>query len=174
MPPRGFERLTSDLGGRLGESTEDAAAVEPAGAFTSEDRVPVDLTRAQLGDGGVTAVGAADRTTDAETTLGEVQPVASRAADPVERDPEHMRGVDAPCQHQILDEASNRVVREGRHDRGGEPEAAAHAPCDVVFAAALPDVEAARSRDSPGSRVEPEHHLAERHEIEAALAARTE
>ena len=171
MAPRGLERLTSASAGRLGEGAEDAAAVEPAGAFVSEDRVPVDLSRAQLGDGGMAAVGAADGTADAEATLGEVQPVAAARPTPSYGDPDHMRLVDAALVDEVLDQTADRVVGERGDDRRVEPEAAAQPACDVVLAAALPDVEAAGRGDSTVSRVEPEHHLAERHEVPAALAA---
>ena len=73
MPPRRFEGLTRDVGRRLGERAEDPAAVQPAGAVAPEDRVPVDLARAQLRDGGVTSVGAADRATDAEAGLKQMR-----------------------------------------------------------------------------------------------------
>ena len=125
----------------------------------------------QLRDGRVPAVRAPDRTADAEPALGEVQPVASRAADTVERHPDHVRGVDASREHQVLDEAADRVVYEGRDDGGLQPEAAAQATSDVVLAAALPDVEAPSGRDPPFPGVESEHHLAERDELEAALVS---
>ena len=61
--------------------------VEPAGAVLAEDLVPIDIAGLELRDGGVAAVGAAQRGAHAESALGEVQAVAHGAADAVEWHP---------------------------------------------------------------------------------------
>ncbi len=76
----GDHGFLADVGGGFGERAEDAAGVEPAGAFFAEDLVPVDVAGLELGDGGVAAVGAAEGCADAEAALGEVEAVASGAA----------------------------------------------------------------------------------------------
>src|SRR5262249_34948609 len=149
----------------------DPAAVEPACALGAEDRVPVQPAGPQLRDGRVPAVRAPDRAADAEPALGEVEAVANGAADTVERHPDHVRGVDAAGEHQVLDKPADRVVGERRDDGGLQPEAPAEATGDGVLAAALPDIGAPRRRDPAVARVEPQHHLAERDELVAALVS---
>ncbi len=63
----------------------------------------------------------------------------------------------------------DRVVRDRGDERRAEPEAAAQAAGDVVLAAALPDLEAAGGADARVSRIQAQHHLAERDEVEAAF-----
>ena len=45
--------------------------------------VPIDVAGLKLGSGGVSAVGISNSSTDAETALGEIEPVAHVAADAV-------------------------------------------------------------------------------------------
>ena len=174
MPARRLDRLERDVGGRLRERREDAAAVEPARAVDAEDPLPVDVAGTQLRGGGVPAVGDADRAAHAEPALGEVEPVPHLPADAVVRGPDHMRTLDAALVDQVLDQAADRVVGERRDDGRPEPEAPLEAAGDVVLAAPFPGTERARRRDPLLARVEPEHHLAERDEIEAALLGRPE
>ena len=169
VPAGGRHRLRGDVRRRLAERREDAAAVEPAGAFAGEDLVPVDVARPQLADGGVAPVGAADGAADAEASLGEVEPVAHLAADTVVGDPAHVRLVDAALEHQVLDEPADRVVGQRRDDRGPQPEAAAQAAGDVVLAAALADLETPRGGDAALAGIQPEHDLAEGDEVPAAV-----
>ena len=122
--------LGRDIGGVLAERGEDAAAVEPARALGGEDRVPVDVARAQLRDGRVAAVGAADRAAHAEAALGEVEAVARGPADAVVGHPAQVALVDAAAQDELLDQAADRVVGERADQRrcAGRSSAAGRAP----------------------------------------------
>ncbi len=166
---RGHHRLARDERRRLRQRREDAARVQPARALLAEDQVPVDLAGLHLRGGAVAAVGAADRGAHAEAALGEVEAVPDAAADAVVGHPAHVALVDAALQDQVFEQAADRVVDERAHERRAQPEAAAQAARDVVLAAALPDAERARRVDPRVAGVEPQHHLAEADEIEAAL-----
>ena len=135
---------------RSPRAREDAAAVEPARALGAEDGFPVDVAGTQLRDGGMAAVGAADRAPHAEAALGEVQAVAHRPADAVVGRPAHVALVDAAAQDELFDQATDGVVGERAHHGGAQAEAAPQAARHVVFAAALVDAErAAWSRCGP-------------------------
>jgi hypothetical protein len=71
------------------------------------------------------------------------------------------RGVDPALEDQVLDEASDRVVRQGGDHAGAQSEAAAQTAYDVVLAAALPHLEAAGGADAALTGVEAQHDLAE-------------
>ena len=163
------QRLLDDLRGRLRERREDAAGVEPAHAERAEEVVPVDLAGPHARGGRVAPVADADRAAHAEAALGEVQPVADLPADAVERHPADERRIDAALEDEVFEEPADLVVGEGADEAGAQAEAAAQAARDVVLAAALPDAELARRADAPVAGIEAEHHLAERHQVEAAL-----
>ena len=174
MATRRLDRLEGDIRGRLGERREDPTAVEPAGAVDAEDLLPVDVAGAHLRGSGVPAVGDTDCAADAEPALGEVEPVAHLAPHAVVGCPAEMRSLDATLVDEVVDQPTDRVVGEGRHDGCAKPEAALEAAGDVVFPSPFPGPKRAGRLDSPIARVEPEHHLAERDEIPAALLGRAE
>src|SRR6185436_18776062 len=142
--------------------------VQPAHAVLAEQLLPVDVAGLELAGRRVATVRAADGAAEAEAALREVESVAHRAPDAVVLDPLDVRLVDAALVDEVLDEPPHGVVGEGRDDRRLEPEAAPQTARDVVLAAALPGLERARRRDPPVARVEAEHDLAERDEVEAA------
>ena len=80
-----------------------------------------------------------------------------------------MARVDAALQHAILDESSDLVVDEGRHDCGAKAEAPSQSARDVVLAAAFPDPERSSVADPSLTRIEPQHHLTERDDVEARI-----
>ena len=81
-----------------------------------------------------------------------LRPLRTVAADAVVLHPAHAL-LDAALQHQVLDEAADRVVGERRDDGGRQAEAAPQPARDVVLAAALPglEVRVVCTRPSPGS-----------------------
>ena len=79
------------------------------------------------------------------------------------------RLIDAALKHQVLHQPADGIVGERRHDRRVQAEAAPQPARDVVFAAAFPDLESARRVDAPVAGIEPQHHLAERHQAPAAV-----
>ena len=156
----------------FGKRAKNAAGVEPAGAVPAEDGVPIDLAGLELRDGGVAAVGTSQRRARAESALGEVQPVAHRAADSVEWHPAYQRLVDAALVDQVLDQPPDRVIGESGDDRRIETEAALEAARDVIFAAALVNVETAGRGHPLVAGIEAQHHLAQRHQVPAAILFR--
>src|SRR5437763_110830 len=165
VAPRRLHRLGRDERRRLGERREDASGVEPARA--AEHRVPVDVARFQLRDRGVAAIGAAQPGADAESALGEIEPVARPAADAVVFDPAQPRHVAAALQHQLSHQAPHRVIDERGDDRGAHAERAAQSARDVVLAAAFPHLERAGGRHPAVAGIEAQHHLAQADQIVA-------
>src|ERR1039458_8794533 len=76
----------SNLGRGCGERGKDAACMEPARAVGgAKDSFPVEVAGFNLGYGCMAAVGASGSRTHTVAALGEIEPVADRAADEVGR-----------------------------------------------------------------------------------------
>src|SRR5437763_1172195 len=162
---RRFHRFGRHGGRGLGERGENAAGMEPARA--AKDRVPIEIAGFELGDGGVAAVGAAERGARAESALGEVEAIARAPADAVVVDPAQPGEIAAALQHEVFDQAPNSVVDERSDDGGAHAEAAAQAARDVVLAAPLPHLERARGGYAAVAGIEPQHHFAEADQVVA-------
>src|SRR5581483_7568171 len=171
---RRLDRLERDRRRRLRQCAEHTARVEPAHAVRAEEAIPVDVSRLQLRRRRVPSVGAPDGAAYTEPPLGEVEPVANLAANAVVGPPEEVCALDASLQHQVLDQPADRVVGERGDDARAQTEATAQPARDVVLAAAFPRAKRARGVDPRLARVEPEHHLAQRNEVVAALLARAQ
>ena len=105
----------TSCGVRVAQRRENAAGVQPAHADLAEDVVPIEITGFELAGGGIATVRNAHRAAHAETALGEIQPVADRAAHAVERHPLDEVRVHAALQNEILQQPADVVVGE----RGG-------------------------------------------------------
>ena len=162
---RGLERLDHDVGRRLGERGKYAAGVEPPDALLAKELLPVDVAGLELAHCRKPAVGARTRAAATEAALHEIEAVPDRAANAIIGNPLDVARVDTALKHEVLDEAPNGIVGKSGHRRRLEPEAATKSADDVVFAAAFPDLEIARSVDSTVARVEAEHYLAETRRI---------
>src|SRR6185437_14161110 len=99
------------------------------------------------------------------TAFGEVQPVARRSTYAVVREPVDRRGVDASLEDEVFNQSPDVVVHECGDEGGAAAEATPQAAGNVVFAAALPDLERARRPDAPFARIESEHHFAQGHDV---------
>ena len=80
---------------------------------SAEKTFPVDVTRFDLTRGRVASIRTADRPADAESALREIQSIAHRAANPVERLPLDEAGIDAALQDEVLDQPADLVVGKG-------------------------------------------------------------
>ena len=76
-----------------------------------------------------------------------------------------MRLIDSALINQILDQATDRILRECGYDRGVHPETTPQSARDVVFAAPFPDLKSARCVNAAITRIEPEHHFAQADQI---------
>ncbi len=167
---RGVHGFDGDLGGGSGERGEDSAGMHPARAIRrAEDRLPVEVARLDLADGGVAAVGAADGGAQAKAALGKVEAVAHGAADAIVRNPADKRSVHAAFEDEVLDETADGIVGERGGHGGAQAEAAAQAAGHVVLAAALPHVEVARGVDAHLAGIEAKHDFAEADAVPAAV-----
>jgi len=125
----------------------------------AEQVVPVHVPGLELRRGGVAAVGDPDRPAHAEAALGEVQPVAHPAPDPVVGHPCDERGVQTAGQDEVFNQAANLVVRQSCDDRGAQPEGSSKAAGDVVLPATLPGPEGPGGTNASLARVQAQHHL---------------
>src|SRR4051794_35453349 len=121
----------------------------------------------------MSTVAAAERRADAEALLGEIEADARIASQAVEFAPDDLRHVDAALHHQVLDQPAEVVDGQGGNGRGALSPALAHGARHVVFAAAFPHGEAARVAYAAETRIETQHHLAERGAVPARLGSRT-
>ena len=114
------------------------------------------------------AVGTAGGGADSEAAFGEVEAVADIAADAIVLDPFEQGEVDAALEHEVFDKAADGVVGKRGGDGGTQAEAATEAAGDVVFAAALPDLEVAGGVDAGVAGIEAEHDFAKGKAVPAA------
>ena len=110
-------------------------------------------------------------TADTEAPFGEIKPVTDGPPQAVVRDPADLGHVHASGQHEVLDQAADRVVGQRGDDGRAQAEAPAQAAGHVVLAAALPDPELSGGLDPHVARVEAKHHFTQRYVIEGALLA---
>src|SRR5580704_7700467 len=128
--------------------------MKPACAVFSKNFVPIDFSRLQLRNGRVPAIVTSEGRSHAEAALGEVEAVPGRETYAIVFDPADKRLVHASLIDEILKQPPNRIVREGGHDSGVQAETAFQSTSDVVFSAALANVEGARGDDATVARVE--------------------
>ena len=114
-----------------------------------------------MASGGVTTIRDADSATDTETTLGEIETIANRAADAVVFAPFDEVGIHSTLHDEVFDETTHFIVYEGGSDRGAVAETFTESASDVVFAAAFPDFEFTSGADAAFTGVEAEHNFAE-------------
>src|SRR5262249_56490416 len=119
-----------------------------------------DTPRLELRSRGVPTIRAAQRCTQSETTLGEVQTVANGSTYAVILHPSHQRLIDTALIEQILEQPSYRIVSDGCDDRRIEAETTLQAAGNVVFAATLGAFKGPRGPNAPCATSEAQHHLA--------------
>src|SRR6185295_10073883 len=105
---------------------------------------------------------------------GKIQADARVAAQAVELAPDDLRGVDSALHHQVFDQPTQIVDRQRGDGGGALAPALAHGARDVVFAAAFPYLEAARIAHAAETRIETQHHFAERAAVPAGLGCGTD
>src|SRR6516225_8744284 len=111
------------------------------------------------------AVRAAERSAHAEALFGEVQADAGVGADAVELAPDNVRGVDPALPNEILYQPAEVVLRQRCDHRSAFAPALAHGARNVVFAPALPHLEAACVAHSTETGIETQHDLTERRAV---------
>src|ERR1700752_1638568 len=154
------------------QRTENAASMKPARAFRTEDLFPINIARLQLRDCGVTTILTTSSSAHAKTTFGKVQAIANRAANTVEFHPFQVRLVHTTLIDQILDQSADCIVSQRRNDCGIQPEATLEPARNIVLSAAFPHLKAARRSNTSLAWIEPQHHLAETHNIPTTLFLR--
>jgi hypothetical protein len=75
----------------------------------------------------------------------------------------------ATLQHEIFDEASNRIIGERSDDGGLETKTASQSSRDVVLSAAFPNAKMAGGGNALVAGIEPQHYLSEADQIPLAL-----
>src|SRR5438309_393508 len=120
----------------------------------------------------MSAIGATQSGTDAETSLGKIQSVAHSASHSVEGNPAHVFLADAALEHQVLDEASDGVVGEGSYDCCVQSKAASKTSSHVVLASTFPRTEVAGSGNALIARIKPQHDFTEAYQVPGAAGFR--
>ena len=134
--------------------------------------VPINVPRLQIRHRRVSAVITSQRRPYPKSTFRKVQPVARRPPQSIMFHPANQRLINAALINQVLEQAPHRIIHKRRHYCRLQPEAALQSPRHVVLSAALAHFKASRRRNSPLARIEPHHHLAQTHQIPAALLFR--
>src|SRR5262245_6520559 len=111
-------------------------------------------------------IGTAQRRARTEASLDKVEPISRAPPHSVVRLPDEIAGVDAALQHEIFDEAPDRIVGERSDDRGTLVEAATQPASDVVLAAPFPGVQDTCRVNSSFTGIEPQHYFAQAHDVE--------
>src|SRR5262249_33308992 len=109
-----------------------------------------------------------ERGSHSKPSLREIQSISNRSPHIVIRNPAHVGKIHPTLQHQVFYQSPDWIVRERRNHRRAHPKAAPQSTRHVVLAAAFPDAELASRRASYIARIEPQHHLAEAHQIPTA------
>src|SRR2546430_984237 len=152
--PRRLHRFTCDEWSRLRQRRENAAGVKPPYP-AGEKTLPIDLAGLHLRDGRVPSIRTSEGSADAKTAFGEVEAVARAPSDTVIVNPPQPGEIATALQHEIFDEAADRIVDESGDDRGAQAEAAAKSARDVVLSAAFPRLKSSRGRNASFAWVEP-------------------
>src|SRR5260221_8292026 len=120
----------------------------------------------------MSAIGATQSGADAKPSLGKVQSVADGASHAVEGNPAHIFLTYAALKHQVFDEASDGIVREGSYDCCVHSEAASQAPGDVVLTSTFPRTERAGGGNALIAGIEPQHDFTETYQVPGAAGLR--
>ena len=72
----------------------------------------------------------------------------------------------------ILDQATDRVIRQCGADRGVHSKTTLQTARDVVFTAAFPNTEAPRGRHTSFTRIEPQHYFTKANDVPATVSFR--
>ena len=131
--------------------------MKPSHAQLAEDILKVEVLGSCLRDRGVGTVRAADRASDAETTLGEIQAVAADAADTVRLLPIDERRINSALADEVLEKSADFVLRERGDDGGLEAKALTETADDIVLSAALPGSEGTCRADTAFAGIKPQH-----------------
>src|SRR5229473_2986666 len=94
-----LHRLSRHLRSCLRKRAKNAAGVKPSRALFDKDLLPIDVTRLELRNGGMSPVRTPQRSTRAKSALGEIQAVSNGAAHAVVIDPTDMTLIDAALEH---------------------------------------------------------------------------
>jgi len=158
---RGLDRFNNGLAGLLGESSVNAAGVQPAYAELAENMLEIQIFRCCLLDCGVESVGAADRAAHAEASFREIEAVTADPADAVCLLPADQGSVNAALLDEILHESADFIVCECCQDSSIHAKTLVKTTDYIVFSAAFPCAEASGCSDSAFARIQTKHYLAE-------------
>src|SRR5205807_9960610 len=90
-------------------------------------------------------------------------------SDAIVSNPANMRLIDTALIDQILHQPADRIISQRSYDRGVHYKATLQSSRYVVFTTAFPDLEGARRSYATITRIEPQHHLAQAHQVPAAI-----
>src|SRR6476659_8697719 len=114
-------------------------------------------------------IGTACARAHAKTAFGKVESVADRASDTIERRPFNVRLVYTALVDQILDQPSDSVISQCGDNGCIHPKATLQTARDVVLTATFPHAKVARGSHASFAWIEPQHDLAETHDVPATV-----
>src|SRR5262245_8630146 len=120
----------------------------------------------------MSAIRASTRGPQPESSFGEVEADPRITSDAVEVAPDNVGSIHTTLHDEIFDEPAQVVPRQSCHHCGAFAPAFAHGARNVVLAAALPHLKAARITHASGSGIEEQHHLAQGRAIPSCAGGR--
>src|SRR6266481_2015947 len=115
------------------------------------------------------AVRAAHRGPQAKSAVGKIQTISGLSTYSIVVNPPNAGLVNTSLIHQVLNQATNRIIHQRGDDGGIQPKAALETTRNVVFPAAFPYLEFSCMRNPGFSRIKPKHYFAESNQIPAAF-----
>src|SRR5882724_601960 len=115
------------------------------------------------------AVRAAHRGPQAKSTVGKIQSISGLSTYSIVVNPPNAGLVNTSLIHQVLNQATNRIVDQCGDDGGVQPKAALEPTRNVVFPATFPYLEFSCMRNPGFSRIKPKHHFPQGNQVPAAL-----
>ena len=146
--------------------------MKPPRAVLPKNLVPINVSRLQLRNGRMPAVITSQCRPYPKSAFRKIQPVARCPPHSIMFHPANQRLINTALVNQVLEQAPHRIIHKRRHYCRLQPEAALQSARHVVLSAALAHFKPSRRRNSSLARIEPHHHLAQAHQIPAALLFR--
>src|SRR5258707_9628277 len=117
----------------------------------------------------MTAVRAAHRGPQAKSTVGKIQSISGLSTYSIVVNPFNAGLVNTSLIHQVLNQATNRIIHQRGDDGGVQPKAALQTTRNVVFPTTFPYLEFSCMRNPGFSRIKPKHHFPQGNQVPAAL-----
>src|SRR5437899_1490130 len=141
--------------------------MKPPRAVLTKYFIPIDIAHFELGDGRVPTVRTAESCAYSKAALGKVQSISHAPAHTVILHPPDQRLIDSALVHQVLKQASHRIVRNSGDDGSFEAKTALQPAGNVIFTPAFRDGKRACRGHAVIAGIKTQHDLAQADEAPA-------